>query len=103
MSNDGVSSVNNLYSISKTFDFLARQHQFEGRCAVIMNPDFETLSPEEFFSGLFFLAKSAEIRKIISATKLQILHAEFHILYITMAFYSSRFENTSDNFITCLT
>ena len=59
------SSVNNLYSISKTFDFLARQHQFEGRCAVIKNPDFENLSAEEFFEGLFFLAKSAEIRKIV--------------------------------------
>ncbi|MEE3448334.1 MAG: hypothetical protein VZQ51_06960, partial [Bacteroidales bacterium] len=47
------SSVNNLYSISKTFDFLARQHQFEGRCAVIKNPDFENLSAEEFFEGLF--------------------------------------------------
>ena len=59
------SSVNNLYSISKTFDFLARQHQFEGRCAVIKNPDFENFSAEEFFEGLFFLAKSAEIRKIV--------------------------------------
>jgi alanine racemase len=59
------STVNNLYSIAKTFDFLARQHQFEGRCAVIKSPDFENLSPEEFFDRLFFLSKSAGIKKIV--------------------------------------
>lgn len=44
---------------------------------------------------LFPAASCAEIRRTISATKLQILHAEFYILYITMAFYSSGFENTA--------
>ena len=59
------STVNNIYSISKTFDFLARQHQYEQRAAVVVNPDFENLTKEEFFAQLFFLAKSANIRKIV--------------------------------------
>lgn len=59
------STVNNLYSISKTFDFLARQQQFAGRTAVIMHPEFENLGAEEFFASLFFLAKSAGISKIV--------------------------------------
>ncbi|MBR4266648.1 MAG: alanine racemase [Bacteroidales bacterium] len=59
------STVNNIYSVSKTFDFLARQHQFNGRTAVIMNPDFEDLTADEFFAELFFLAKSAGINKIV--------------------------------------
>lgn len=59
------STVNNLYSICKTFDFLARQNQFKTRVAVIMNPDFENLTPQEFFSRLFFTAESAGIKKIV--------------------------------------
>ena len=59
------STSNNIYSLSKIFDFLARQHQFEQRTAVIVNPNMENLSKEEFFYQLFFLAKSADIRKIV--------------------------------------
>ena len=59
------STVNNIYSISKTFDFLARQHQFEQRAAVIINPEMENFTKSEFFAQLFFLAKSAGIRKIV--------------------------------------
>ena len=59
------STVNNLYSISKIFDFLARQNQFEGRCAVLKNLDFENLESQAFFDELFFLAESANIKKIV--------------------------------------
>ncbi|MBO4771684.1 MAG: hypothetical protein J5595_03985, partial [Bacteroidales bacterium] len=59
------STVNNIYSISKTFDFLARQHQFEQRAAVIINPEMEQLTKAEFFAQLFFLAKGSGIRKIV--------------------------------------
>ncbi len=59
------STINNIYSISKIFDFAARQHQYNDLSAVIMNPIFENLSKEEFFAQLFFVAKSAGIRKIV--------------------------------------
>lgn len=59
------STINNIYSICKMFDFAARQHQYNDLSAVIMNPIFENLSKEEFFAQLFFAAKSANIRKIV--------------------------------------
>lgn len=59
------STVNNIYSICKSFDFLARQHQFCGKAAVICNPDFETLDKKEFFNQLFFCATSCGITRLI--------------------------------------
>jgi len=59
------SSVNNLYSIQRIFDFAARQHQYNSLSAVIMNPAMEGLEKQEFFSQLFFLARGANISRIV--------------------------------------
>ncbi len=59
------STINNIYSISKIFDFAARQHQYNSLSAVITNPAMENLSKDEFFAQLFFVAKSAGIKRIV--------------------------------------
>ncbi|MCQ2975991.1 MAG: alanine racemase [Bacteroidales bacterium] len=59
------STKNNIYSICKCFDFMARQHQFNSLTAVITKPDFETLSEDEFFNKLFFCANGCGISKIV--------------------------------------
>ncbi len=59
------STINNIYSICRMFDFAARQHQYNKLSAVIMNPAMENLSKDEFFAQLFFAAKSAGISRIV--------------------------------------
>ena len=72
------SAKNNIYTICKCFDFMARQHQFASLTAVIAKPDFETLSKNEFFAKLFFAARGCGISRIVFIGYFeQIPHNEF--------------------------
>ena len=92
------SSKNNIYAICKSFDFMARQHQFNSLTAVIAKPDFETLTKDEFFAKLFFAAHGCGISRIVFIGYFeQIPHNEFIRItkYDTIQDYIDNFSEQS--------